>query len=853
MRFPGTFERPLAALLVALAFACTAPRSHAQDFCPGDLNHDGVVSTADADALLAVLFVDPLTLDVDTLLRADVNNDGTLSGADIAAILALDGQPCPTPPPTATATPTPPPTSVVTATPTSTRTPTPIPTPTCVIQQIGFGSTNGSLAPTDCLRTFSQQIRPADMYSITAQPGTAVKVQLSTVAPLVGYLQVIDAGGQFQIIEGDSPIEFTVTSGNPYFIQVSSNPSTTVQLGDYTLTVTSRPCPTPMALALGSSRPFILDGTECPEPGSPTVGTQGEPTDVYTFTITSVPTNVSITMQQLSVNDDIFPVMALLGPNGFELVSQDSNLDCTAPTGTLFCAQIRFLALQTGTYTLLAGGGGGTGRYSMTVASPTCTPKALTGIPANYPLTCTGSTAGCTGTLDGNTTHTPCAAPLPNPVTGDDVPDPSSPAALYTFTANAGDVISAQLTSDDDPHVYVLGPAPSNQLIADDDTGSAAQLAATLPVAGTYTIVVANNNALQVDDPPVNYTLSVQKCPVSGALNPLTGRQVSGTYSTLDCLGTGDIPYRSYAFTGQAGQFVMTTMTSSNVDSFLRVFAPDGSVVENDDDPFQQSTTDARASRVLPMDGTYFVEVSASPLGPVVDVGAVPPLAFTVRARSCSTTAAVPGQVSGTWQDADCDLGFGRRGDVYTFAAGTLPAVVTVSPPSNGCVLALLGNGLQVPDVGCSTAPLDVPVSDGRVHGFVIAGADTSTRGDYTAGFSRCPVDTLGFGQAKQGVLSGGSCADPEGNPAAWLLLRMPADLAFFNFSITGEISADFPFAALLSDRSGATSISGTFSEDPSRMLSFGTNVAAVLRVTGVTPADQGTYDLAVDPAFLRQ
>ena len=44
----------------------------------------------------------------------------------------------------------------------------------------------------------------------------------------------------------------------------------------------------------------------------------------------------------------------------------------------LLCSQIRFLALQSGTYTILATGTGGLGRYSMTVASPTCCWKRWT-------------------------------------------------------------------------------------------------------------------------------------------------------------------------------------------------------------------------------------------------------------------------------------------------------------------------------------------------------------------------------------------------------------------------------------------------------------------------------------------
>jgi hypothetical protein len=545
--------------------------------------------------------------------------------------------------------------------------------------------------------------------------------------------------------------------------------------------------------------------------------------------------------------------MALLGPAGIELVSQDINFDCTAPSGTLLCAQIRFLALQAGTYTVLASGSGGTGRYSMTLSAPACTPTVLNNLPPDRPHLCPGSPLGCTGSLDGNTTHTPCAAPLPVPGDTNDVPEPGSPARLYSFSANVGDVISLRMDSADAPHLFVLGPAPANPLVAANNSGVSAQLATALVKPGTYTIVVANDNALLSDDDPIDYTLFAQKCPVRAGLNPLTGRQVSGAYSTLDCLGTDDVPYRTYGFSGAAGQFVTTTMASSDVDSFVRVFAPDGSHVGNDDDRFQFVTSDARVSRILPVDGTYIVEVSASPVGPPVDIEAIPGPAFTVRARTCLTAVAAPGQIVGSWQDADCDLAAGRRGDVYTLPAGTTPAVVTIVPPSNGCVVALLGDGTPMPTDECSTTAIDVPVLGSAPQGFIIAGTETSTRGGYTIGTSRCAVTAVGFGATVNGALSATDCADPSGARADWFLLQAPADVVNFNFGMLGEISAGFPLAGLLSDKSGGFPVTRDFSQDPSMMFAAGTDLAAVLRVSGATAADLGAYRLVVDMASFRQ
>jgi hypothetical protein len=295
-------------------------------------------------------------------------------------------------------------------------------------------------------------------------------------------------------------------------------------------------------------------------------------------------------------------------------------------------------------------------------------------------------------------------------------------------------------------------------------------------------------------------------------------------------------------------------MTSSTVDSFVRVFAPDGSVVQNDDDSFHQdSSGDARASRLLPMDGTYFVEASTSPSGPPVDTGAVPPPSFTLRARLCATTPAVSGHLNGTWDDADCDLGGGARGDVFTFPAGSTPAVATLSPPTNGCVLALLADGTQVPAGGCTSSPVDIPVLGSNVYGFIVAGADTSTRGTYTLGFSHCPASSIGFGDRRHGVLDGTNCVDPDGIRADWFLLQAPAGLVNFNLGMTGAINAGFALGALLSDLSDTSLVLGEFNEDPSNMFSVGNNLAAVLRVTGQAPADTGAYDLSIDAASLRQ
>src|SRR5207253_3228941 len=115
--------------------------------------------------------------------------------------------------------------------------------------------------------------------------------------------------------------------------------------------------------------------------------------------------------------------------------------------------------LRTGTYTILASGNGGTGSYRVFLDTPPCSPVALPIIPPDHPLQCANPTpsVGCSGTLYGNQLVTTCAAPLAIPGLSDDTPEASSPANLYSFTAQPGDVISVEMESDDDAHLYLLG------------------------------------------------------------------------------------------------------------------------------------------------------------------------------------------------------------------------------------------------------------------------------------------------------------------------------------------------------------------------------------------------------------
>ena len=921
--------------LVGLLLIGTASVSRAQP-CRGDIDNDGQVTTADAVALVPLLFQE-VELSPATAARADANDDGILSAADIIAILQLDGWPCPTlsGTPTRTAgtpggrspTPTPTghtlgPTPTFTATRTVTATrratpivtftwtqgPTPTPTTVCTVTAAQFGTMAGELTANDCTRTVQGVLRHVNVYSIVGAPGEAIEIEVvagsaaqplerrrtptaaatPTATPVVTspfFLTLIDPAGQFESVAGAPPIQFVVTTSQPYEFMVATDVTVAEQLPtSYTLRVTSVPCPTPVVLPFPNttSQSGTL-GSQCPDLGVPAIGNVPNPADVYTFTISQVPANVSITMKQNFCGDPLNPMVTVLGPDGFELLTQDNDNLPGGPSGIGgTCGGdelVRFLALEPGTYTVLAKGG--TGGYHLTLQSPTCTPTALANIPSDSPLTCPGQTGpGCQGTLYGNTTKTSCAAPLPvlNSYSPN-VPDIGSPADLYTFTASAGDVISVEMNSDDDAHLFLIGPdTAGNPLVAEDDDSSPvgasnAQLAATLTLPGTYTIVAANNNMLAPPIPTqmdpgdsVNYTLLVQKCPVSGFLDINSGTPVSSAFNVSDCFGFGSVPFRTYSFNGTAGQFVSATMKSTTLDASLRIFAPDGSQVANDDDQFVPLTTNARANRILPQTGTYFVEVSTSLDAGGVDV-TTRPSGYTVQAKSCATTPVTSGPITGTFTDNDCQLDSGQKFDVYTYSANGAPTprALSLLPPANSCVVALMAEGCtqvssttatacgQLPEDLCSTTLLELPVVSGGTYGFMIAANDASTRGSHTAPFSSCPVNMIGFGDQRAGTLPGG-CAAADGALADWYLFRAPEPLVdFSDGSVSGQVTATFPLAGLLSDAFGGVPLTPDFSDDSGSMVPLGGDRGLLLHVNGATASNHGNYTLNINPARLRQ
>ena len=159
-------------------------------------------------------------------------------------------------------------------------------------------------------------------------------------------------------------------------------------------------------------------------------------------------------------------------------------------------------------------------------------------------------------------------------------------------------------------------------------------------------------------------------------------------------------------------------------------------------------------------------------------------------------------------------------------------------------------------------------MSAGRYYGFIIAADDSDVTGAYTAQFSQgCPLASASFGDVITGTLSGADCATADGLPAKWYLVHGPADVVQFNAPLSGTLAADFAFSGALTDISGAATVTGDFADDPyppnpffQFPLSpstvppppFGGDIGFLVRITGATSSDVGSYTLEIDPASYR-
>ena len=281
----------------------------------------------------------------------------------------------------------------------------------------------------------------------------------------------------------------------------------------------------------------------------------------------------------------------------------------------------------------------------------------------------------------------------------------------WSITGEPGRTVTIDLVSDDlDPILYVAGPGLS-QAYFDDDSGGAcnARLEVTFLEAGEFHVVVSSTGGSAAG----TFTLRTSMDPPPplaygcGQLDPslLMGMSMEGQLevggTATGRLGSGSTtvlegrPLAAWEISGEAGEAVTVTMTSSDFDSYLFAFGPGMESILTDDD----SGGDVNAQLTLRFldSGRYVVGASALSSGSSGSYTLSVARALGPSELPVAGTIQVPGNASGALGGSDPLLD-GRRSQVWSFE-GDAGQTVTIDLSSDDfdTYLTLLGPGIVAP------------------------------------------------------------------------------------------------------------------------------------------------------------
>ncbi|WP_396442578.1 MULTISPECIES: trypsin-like peptidase domain-containing protein [unclassified Limnospira] len=186
---------------------------------------------------------------------------------------------------------------------------------------------------------------------------------------------------------------------------------------------------------------------------------------------------------------------------------------------------------------------------------------------------------------------------------------------LYTFDGQRGQRVIIDMMSDDFDSYLILLDIDGNELAQDDDGGdnTNARIEVTLPATGTYTLLANSYQAGETG----NYRLRLRtvagdrRSELPSSSDDVILRQ-SGMLdpNSASVLPSDGSLYREYSFDGEAGQSVRIDLTSSDFDTYLALFGPNGRLVGENDD-ISNADTNSRLTVTLPATGPYRVVVNA--------------------------------------------------------------------------------------------------------------------------------------------------------------------------------------------------------------------------------------------------
>jgi hypothetical protein len=177
---------------------------------------------------------------------------------------------------------------------------------------------------------------------------------------------------------------------------------------------------------------------------------------------------------------------------------------------------------------------------------------------------------------------------------------PLGTAEFYQLTGKAGEILLLEGRSEQFDIALELFNAAGNQIASNDDSGPGrdAQIRSLLTVNGSYFLRVHAFG----DGGSGHYELRRTPTPIRSLM---VGGRLEGT---LEASGT-----QIFSFTGKPGQALLLSARSTEFDTLVRVYGPDGQLLGSDDDSGGSSNSLLAFSPTR--EGMYTIWVSAKSMG----------------------------------------------------------------------------------------------------------------------------------------------------------------------------------------------------------------------------------------------
>ena len=464
------------------------------------------------------------------------------------------------------------------------------------------------------------EAQPERSYTFSGSAGDVVTIELVGDEGFDAYLLLQNTDGETLEFNDDASADvrdsliedYELPEDGEYIIVASSYDNVRLdnpRAGAFTLSLSSDDAPAVVTEPEATPEPETT--TEAPADVTiVAIGdslqddlTEDEPTDEYTFSAEAGDV-VTIDMMGESALDTYLIVE---NAEGEQIAIDDDSGEATD-------ARIEALAIESaGDYTIIATSYGfvqldsprsGSYTLSLSRADAVVTEPEPTEEPDDMPLA--GNVLDYGDTITGELTE-------------------AMPEQSYVFDAEAGDVVTIDITSETLDTFLILLNAEEEQLAFNDDgpgtTNSTIQSFA-VPTAGEYTIVASSYDNVRLSNPTAGtFTLSLQLAdsvvlepeateePEATPEAPVTDAGTINYGETVEGDLTEDAPNAAYTFSGEAGENVTITL-DADFDSYLVLRSADGEELTFDDDTGENF--DARIeSFALPTTEDYTIVVDS--------------------------------------------------------------------------------------------------------------------------------------------------------------------------------------------------------------------------------------------------